>query len=94
MSKRTRGPPCATKGIDPTAIKGQGILYSKVVDALEGRAENGKVRFPEINHLFSWLFHLNKKEIRSLLKELEEEGYIRIVPFHGIELIGGRESAE
>lgn len=65
----------------------EGVLYKKAIEVLKKKATNGKVRFPDVKHTLSWLFHLNKKQSWELLKELELLGLVKIVPYRWILLV-------
>ena len=63
------------------------VVHRKALQELsKKRSKNGLIRFSEVNHLLSWLFHLNKKETREFLKEMERAGLIEIVPHNGVRI--------
>lgn len=73
-----------------TEVKPKKVMYKKAIRLFEKKiidSEKKVLRFPEVYHTLSWLFHLKRSEAFAFLKELQDEGYIRIVPFHGIELM-------
>lgn len=68
--------------IVPTAHK---TPREKVLNALRTRAfrKNKIISFPEVRRVLSW-YQYGKEERDELLYELQEEGLIRIIPFHGL----------
>ena len=86
------------KGLVLQAQKGKGcpsIVHKKAVKILnrcKDKTPSGIIRFPDVYHTLSWMFHLNKRESRKFIKELENYGFIKIVPFNGIRIL--REEVE
>ncbi len=68
-----------SSNIDPRANK------TYLLKVLEKRAIRRKniITFPEINRCFSW-FRVRKSERDSILYDLQIEGKIKLVPYHGI----------
>jgi hypothetical protein len=89
--KRRKKVVIAMKGLALRAQKGEGpsIVHEKTVKILnrcKNRTPSGIIRFPEVYHTLSWMLHLNKREAKKFLKELENCGLIEIVPFNGIRI--------
>ena len=74
------------KDIESSTFRGEGVLYMKALSTLKDTAIDGRVSFPDVNHTLSWLFHLNKKETRLLLKELQALEVLNIIPYRGVVL--------
>jgi hypothetical protein len=68
---------------DLTAIE---IAVAKFEELLEKRKSKKIIRYPEIFSIFSW-YHIKKQEARRALIELEKEGKIKNVPFHGVRVV-------
>ena len=63
------------------------IAHRKALGLLKDKCgSKGLIRYPDVFHLLSWYLHLSKKESRIFLKELEQVGFISIVPYHGVML--------
>jgi hypothetical protein len=73
--------------MDLSAIKS--VVHSKFLHALKTRAynRNGIVSFPEVSRVSSW-WGIRKHERDMLLYDLQQEGYLKIIPYHGIMLEG------
>lgn len=50
--------------------------------------EKGIVSFPEVSRVLSW-WRIRKHERDVLLYDLQQEGYLKIIPYHGIMLKEG-----
>lgn len=55
---------------------------------------NAVLRFPSCFHAICSTLCLNKQEAWSLLKTMEAEGMIEIVPYHGIRLLSEQSITE
>lgn len=62
------------------------VLYAKIVQKLQERAVDGRLGFPDAKLVFSWIFHLDRREAWALMRELEQAGYIEIVPYRFIRI--------
>ena len=47
------------------------------------------IPLPLVFNRLGVMFHLQKEETVTLLDHLESEGHIKIVPFHGIQILKG-----
>ena len=68
------------------------IVHKKAVKILNRRKNktpSGIIRLPEVYHTLSWMLHLNKREARKFLRELEGHGLIELIPFNGIRIKAG-----
>ncbi len=83
----------AMKGLVPQAHKGEGcpsVVHKKAVKILnrcKDKTPSGIIRFPEVYHTLSWMLHLNKREARRFIKELENYGLVKVIPFNGIRIL-------
>jgi len=50
------------------------------------KSKAGIISFKEVFRTLSWLFHLNKQEAWSFLREMQEKGIIQIIPYKGIRI--------
>ena len=86
------------KGVALQAHKGEGcpsVVHKKAVKILnrcKDKTPSGIIRFPEVYHTLSWMLHLNKREARRFIKELENYGFVKVIPFNGIRIL--REEVE
>jgi hypothetical protein len=64
------------------------LFLSKVLKCLNKATTNSKIiSFPEIFYHLGTLLHLNKKECWYILRLLQQDGLIRVVPFKGIKIV-------
>ena len=65
-------------------------VRSKLTRALKDRTynKNGIIPFPEVSRVWSW-WRVSKEERDELLYELQQDGYLRIIPYHGVRLEEG-----
>ena len=45
------------------------------------------IPFPLVFNRLGVIFHLQKQETVTLLDHLESEGHIKVVPFHGVQIL-------
>jgi hypothetical protein len=64
---------------------------SKYLHALRTRtyAKNKIISFPEVNRVLGW-YKIRKAERDELLYGLQQDGYLKIVPYHGVILEEGQ----
>jgi len=55
------------------------------------KSKGGIISFKEVFRTLSWLFHLNKQEAWSFLREMQARGAIKIVPYKGIRITANLE---
>jgi hypothetical protein len=67
-------------------------LQFKIIEELEFRTLNqrGVISLPEVYSVLEAVFHYNRKAGKQLLYELEKQGFIRLIPCQGIEIIRPR----
>jgi len=63
----------------------------KFLNALGSRTynKNGIIPFPEISRVLSW-WRIRKEERDDILYNLQQEGYLKVVPFRGVILEEGQ----
>lgn len=70
-------------------------LYRKAIYFIETHAnrkgviKNGIIPFPEAYCILSSMLHLGKDEATEVFEELKENGWIEVVPYHGIRIKPG-----
>jgi hypothetical protein len=67
-------------------------LQFKIVEELERRTLNqrGVISLSEVHSVLEAVFHYNREARKQLLYELEKQGFIRLIPCQGIEIIHPR----
>jgi hypothetical protein len=67
-------------------------LQFKIIEELESRTLNqcGVIPLSEVHSVMEAVFHYNREAGKQLLYELEKQGFIRLIPCHGIEIIHPR----
>jgi hypothetical protein len=81
-ARTQRGTQTSNKQI---VLVGNKDVRSKFLHALRNRTyqKNRIIPFPEISRILSW-WRIRKEERDDILFELQEQGYLKIVPFHGV----------
>lgn len=74
-----------------TVFAGNKTETSKFLNALRTRtyAKNKIIPFPEISRVLSW-WRIKKDERDDILYSLQQEGYLKVVPFRGVILEEGQ----
>jgi hypothetical protein len=67
-------------------------LQYKIIEELERRTLNrrGVISLSEVHSVLEAVFHYNREAGKQLLYELEEQGFVRLIPCQGIEIINPR----
>lgn len=63
------------------------VEVMKRLKALDNSKGYRSIRFPEVKRELGMYFHLTKSQTFGVLKKLEEDGKIKIIPFNGIKII-------
>lgn len=64
-------------------------LYKKLYGVLQrhARGKGRFISFKECRQVLSWKFSSDRDESFEILYELQNWGWIKIVPFHGVKLL-------
>ena len=67
-------------------------LQFKIIEELERKTLNrhGIISLSEVHSVLEAVFHYNREAGKQLLYELEKQGFIRLIPCQGIEIIHPR----
>ncbi len=67
-------------------------LQFKIIEELERKTLNrrGVISLSEVHSVLEAVFHYNREARKQLLYELEKQGFIRLIPYQGIEIIHPR----
>ncbi len=67
-------------------------LQFKIIEEFERRTLNqrGIISLSEVHSVLDVVFHYNREAGKHLLHELEKQGFIRLIPYQGIEIIHPR----
>jgi len=63
------------------------LIHLKNVQKRNSWNKNDIVRFPYVFFLFGNRHGFTKNEAKSVLKDLENSGFIKIIPFHGVKVL-------
>ena len=68
------------------------LLQFKIIEELERRTLNrrGVISLSEVHSVMEAVFHYNRGAGKQVLYELEKQGFIRLIPCQGIEIIHSR----
>ena len=64
-------------------------LQFKIIEELERKTLNrrGVIPLSEVHSVLEAVFHYNSQAREHVLYELEKQGFIRVIPYQGIEII-------